>query len=260
MSPPDPVAPPTPYRLPDPAVEQAFAQRIGAHIHDPLLLRQALTHRSVLHDWVQLPSVNAAMQSNERLEFLGDAALGLITAERLYTGDAEANEGELTRTRVALVRAETLVYWARQIGLPDALYLGTGETISTKARDRILAGAMEAIIGAIYIDQGQQAAADFVNGFLDREEARILADESISNPKGRLQELVQEHRQDQPIYETIDEEGPDHARVFTVQVTVNDRIVGHGIGRTKREAQQIAARAAIESIEQDQTILATGEV
>jgi ribonuclease-3 len=238
---------PTPFGMPDPAVEQALARQIGISFNDPKLLRLALTHRSVLHDWLLLEegTVDGIMQSNERLEFLGDAVLGAIVAERLYQVDPVADEGTLTRHRVALVRAETLVIWARELHLHEALYLGTGESVTSSVRDRMLAGAFEAVVGAIYLDQGREAAAKFVNGFLDRDMNAILADEASANPKGRLQEVVQERRLDQPTYRTIAESGPDHAREFTIEVLVNGEPFGTGHGRSKREAQQAAAREAL---------------
>jgi ribonuclease-3 len=250
---------PTPFRLPDAHTERLLADRIGVLFSDPYLLRLALTHRSVVHEWVQQGGVDARLQSNERLEFLGDAVLGLVTAERLYLALPDAPEGELTRTRVSLVRAETLVDWARQLGVPDALYLGTGEAVTDSARDRILAGAMEAIIGAIYLDQGMAAAATFVNTFLNAAAHTMHADDAVANPKGRLQEVVQEYRMEQPVYDTVSEYGPDHARVFTVEVIVNGNRVGTGSGRSKREAQQLAARQALEAIHEDESILSDKE-
>ncbi len=237
-----------PFGVPDPAVERAFAERIGISFNDPQLLRLALTHRSVLQDWLQLGEVDAVMQSNERLEFLGDAVLGAIVAERLYMVDPVADEGTLTRHRVALVRAEALVRWAREMHLDEALYLGTGERVSSSARDRMLAGAFEALVGAIHLDQGREAAAAFVNDLLDRDMDALLAEEISSNPKGQLQEAVQERGLDQPVYATIGESGPDHAREFTVEVSVNGEAFGTGTGRSKRAAQQEAARAALLAI------------
>lgn len=250
---------PTPFRFPDAETERVLAQRIGVPFADPYQLRLALTHRSVVHEWTQHGRIDAHLQSNERLEFLGDAVLGLVTAERLYHGLPTAPEGELTRTRVSLVRAETLVTWARHLGVPDALYLGTGEAVTESARDRILAGAMEAIIGAIYLDQGEATAATFINDFLDAMGHTMNADDATANPKGRLQEVVQEYRLEQPLYETVVEEGPDHARVFTIDVVVNGTRVGTGSGRSKREAQQIAARQALLAIHEDQSILSNKE-
>lgn len=250
---------PTPFRTPDFAVEQQLAQRLGVQFDNPLQLRLALTHRSVIHEWTQHEVTDVILQSNERLEYLGDAVLGLETADRLYRLMPEADEGTLTRTRVALVRSETLVQWARSLGVPEAIYLGTGETITDSVRDRILAGTMEAIIGAIYLDQGRDAAATFINNYLEQEYGSFDMDEAVANPKGRLQEVVQERKLDQPVYEIVAEDGPDHARVFTVDVVVNGSHIGSGTGRSKREAQQVAARQALLAIDRDESLLSIKE-
>lgn len=250
---------PTPFRTPDLANEQQLAQRLGVSFDDGLQLRLALTHRSVIHEWTQHQISGVILQSNERLEFLGDAVLGLVTADRLYHSHPDADEGTLTRTRVALVRAETLVQWARSLGVPDSIYLGTGETITDSIRDRVLAGTMEAIIGAIYLDQGSEAAATFINTFLNSQHGSFDMDEAIANPKGRLQEVVQERKLDQPVYEIVAEDGPDHARVFTVHVVVNGHHIGTGTGRSKREAQQVGARQALLAIEENASLLGSEE-
>ena len=236
---------PIPFRMPEPEVELVLAERLGVRFDNPLLLRQALTHRSVLHDWQQIEDISAILQSNERLEFLGDAVLGAITAEYLYRRDTEADEGQLTRHRVAAVRAETLVRWSRELHVPEALYLGTGEQVTESVRDRMLAGAFEAIVGAIHIDQGRDTAERFVLHFLERDVDMILQQEALANPKGRLQEVLQERERVGPEYETIATAGPDHAREFTVVVKVREELLGEGRGRSKREAQQHAAREAL---------------
>lgn len=235
-------------RMPDPEQEMALAARIGIPFEDPYNLRLALTHRSVLQDWSNVGNVDAVMQSNERLEFLGDAILGVVVAEFLYTRDPNANEGSLTRRRVAIVRAETLVRWAREIGLPEHLYLGMGEKVTEGARDRILAGAFESLVGAIWIDRGRDVAENFVLRFLRRDLENILADEEEANPKGRLQEITQERASPTPEYVTIASEGPDHARQFTVAVEIDGERLGTGRGRSKREAQQEAAREALRAL------------
>jgi ribonuclease-3 len=239
---------PTPFRLPDPDLEWALAERMGVRFDNPLLLRQALTHRSVLHDWQQVEDIPAILQSNERLEFLGDAVLGVTAAEYLYNHDPSADEGQLTRHRVAAVRAETLVQWARELAVDDALYLGTGEKVSRSVRDRMLAGAFEALVGAVQVDRGREAAERFVLGFLERDLDAILQQEAIANPKGRLQEVLQERERVGPEYETVATAGPDHAREFTVVVKVREELLGEGRGRSKREAQQMAAREALANL------------
>ena len=235
----------TPYRLPDIGLEAELAERMGISFDNPLLLRQALTHRSVLHDWQGIADIPAILQSNERLEFLGDAMLGAFAAEYLYHRDREADEGQLTRHRVAAVRAETLVRWARELRVHEALYLGTGEQVTESVRDRMLAGSFEALVGAVHLDQGREAAERFVLGFLERDLDTILQQEAVANPKGRLQEVLQERERVGPEYETIATAGPDHAREFTVVVKVREELLGEGRGRSKREAQQMAAREAL---------------
>lgn len=247
------------YRLPDDAADQVFAQNVGIDFRDHLLLRLALTHRSVLHDWASIEELDAIYQSNERLEFLGDALLGLIVAQYLYVADSVADEGTLTRRRAATVRAETLVRWARALKMQDYLYLGSGERVTNSARDRMLAGGFEALVGAIALDRGRDVAEAFVRDLLERDLDTILASEVESNPKGILQEVMQDRLGEAPTYETIAEEGPDHARIFTVAVVREDRQIGVGKGRSKREAQQEAARQALVTLEQDESLFADAD-
>lgn len=230
------------------APESRLADDLGLSFRDADLLRLALTHRSVLHDVVASggDAAAAAARTNERLEFLGDAMLGAIAAEYLYALDPTADEGALTRRRVALVRAETLVQWAREIDLGAYLYLGRGERPSGGSRDRMLAGAFEAVVGAIALDRGYAAAKRFLRRFLARDAAEITARaEGAANPKGRLQELVQQRFRLSPVYRTVATAGPDHARLFTVEVNLGNRLLGVGTGASKRDAQQLAAAAAI---------------
>jgi ribonuclease-3 len=223
---------------------ERFAAAVGIEFKDPALLRLALTHRSVLAEWVAAGLLETTLQSNERLEFLGDALLGAIVAEYLYRTEPEATEGTLTARRVALVRAETLVRWAREIALGEALYLAQGERVSSGARDRMLAGAFEALVGAIYLDRGLPAARRFVGRFL-RREAPAIAGPADTNPKGHLQELLQERFRRSPDYRIVAIEGPDHARVFTVEAWLKGHLLGVGTGGSKREAEQSAARASL---------------
>jgi ribonuclease III len=231
---------------------EVLADRIGIAFRDPELLRLALTHRSIIQDVVAAGGdpAEAAIRTNERLEFLGDAVLGAIAAGWLYHRAPGASEGALTRQRVALVRAETLVRWARELGLGDLLYLGHGERPSEGARDRMLAGAFEALVGAVALDQGYGAASAFLDRFLERDAASILGtDEAEVNPKGRLQELLQERFRTGPSYRTLAVDGPAHQQVFTVQALLRDRVLGEGTGASKREAQQAAAAAALATVE-----------
>jgi len=224
---------------------QELARALDIQIHNPAFLRLALTHRSVLHEWAAAKPDVPTPHSNERLEFLGDAYLGMIVAEELFNYAPEAQEGELTSWRVALVRAERLVSWAREISLGSFLYLGTGERITESARDRMLAGAFEALIGAIALDSGLDGARDFVLRFVRRDIDGVLARKETANPKGRLQELLQDRFRVGPTYRIINFEGPDHARVFTAEVALFDQALGSGTGPSKREAEQDAARDAL---------------
>jgi ribonuclease-3 len=195
-------------------------------------------------------AATSAHLTNERLEFLGDAVLGVIAAEYLYAADPRADEGALTRRRVALIRAETLVAWAREIDLGGYLYLASGERPSGGSRDRMLAGAFEALVGAIFLDGGFAAAGRFLRRFLVRDAPAIIAEaDAAANPKGRLQELLQERYRASPVYSTAATAGPDHARTFTIDVALGDRHLGRGSGASKREAEQAAAAAALAGLD-----------
>jgi ribonuclease-3 len=226
---------------------ERLATTLSLTFHDIDLLRTALTHRSVLHDWTTAAPGLLLPQSNERLEFLGDAYLGVIVAEYLYNHDVDAPEGVLTSRRVALVRAERLVSWAREINLGDYLYLGQGERVTEGVRDRMLAGAFEALLAAITLDQGLDAARTFLNRFLDRDVRSLPSEEELANPKGRLQEILQDRYRIGPVYRTIKIEGPDHSRTFTAEVLLNSRSLGTGQGGSKRDAEQAAAQVALET-------------
>ena len=228
-----------------------FGRSLGMAFTDIELLRLALTHRSVAHELrmtapdIELPP---SERSNERLEFLGDAVIGYIVAADLYQRFPEAPEGDLTARRVGLVRGERLVAWARSINMGDYVYLAAGERVSDRDRDRILSGAFEALIGAITLDQGIEAARAFMQPFLDADASDALEDQIAANPKGQLQEYVQDHYRQPPIYRIIDEAGPDHARIFTAEVLIGDAVLGSGTGESKRSAEQAAATMALERV------------
>lgn len=224
---------------------ERLAAALGLTFRDLDLLRLALTHRSVLHDWVAAGGMPLPSASNERLEFVGDAVLGAIVARQLYDRFPEADEGTLTALRVALVRTETIVAWARELHLGDYLYLGQGEKITAGARDRMLAGAFEALIGAIALDGGLRGATRFLRRFLARANEPLVVPPEETNPKGRLQEVVQERFRLAPDYHMLRIEGPAHAREFTVAARIDDRVLGVGGGASKRAAEQEAARAAL---------------
>jgi ribonuclease-3 len=243
------------FAFADPERPAKLVGLLGVPMNNPALFQTALTHRSVLHEWAAANPGAPLPDSNERLEFLGDAFLGLIVAEELFHAQPEAQEGELTSWRVSFVRAERLVTWAREIGLGEYLYLGTGEKITSRARDRMLAGAFEALIGAIALDSGVEVARDFVLRFVSRDFADVIDLKEHPNPKGSLQELLQQRFRAGPTYEIIALDGPDHARIFTAQARFRNQSLGHGDGGSKRDAEQAAAADALAQIRADPSFL-----
>lgn len=236
------------WQQPDARLQQA-ADRLGVRFRNLELLRQALTHLSYVNE-LSPHLRDAVRQSNERLEFLGDAVLSLLVAEFLYRRYPDAPEGELTAYRTALVRTQTLARWARQLGLEDVLYLGRGEQPEPgrPVRDRILAGAFEAVLGAIYLDRGIGAARQFLIRLLEAEADERISLDQAANYKGRLQELTQERLHITPVYRTIAVSGPAHQRTFTAEVLIGERPFGVGHGPSKRAAEQEAARRALERL------------
>ncbi len=205
------------------------------------LLLQALTHRSYLNE-----NPSWRLDHNERLEFLGDAVLELVVTEYLYNNYANP-EGELTNWRAALVNAVMLAQISTQFDLNDFMLLSRGEAKDTgRARQYILANAMEAVIGAIYLDQGYQAADAFIKKFVLTELSRIIEKRLYRDAKSRFQEEAQERVGITPNYEVIDEWGPDHARNFKVGVYLDKELIAEGEGQSKQEAQQNAADAALQ--------------
>jgi len=233
-------------------------QTIDIEARDLELYRVALTHRSAAGFSFAAPD-QPARESNERLEFLGDAVLGSIAAEELYRRFPEEPEGVLTRRRSAIVRTEQLAAWAMELRLGDYLYLAPGERASESGRDRILAGAYEALIGAIYLDRGLSVARKFINQQLRRDIDGIVLGAVTANPKGRLQELTQDLFRRAPIYRTMHVEGPPHARHFTVEVRFDGRRLADGSGPSKRAAEESAASAALERIGDEGTVLLEDE-
>ncbi|HLF26983.1 MAG TPA: ribonuclease III [Anaerolineae bacterium] len=211
---------------------------------DPSLLERALTHRSYLNEHPEL-----ALEDNERLEFLGDAVLDFITGAWLYNRFPELREGRLTSLRAALVKTETLAEFARRIGVNAHLRLGKGEAeTGGRGRMSMLADAFEAVLGALYLDQGLSAVQEYLEQLLPEETDRILAEERDRDAKSVLQEWSQAERGITPRYRTVFESGPDHAKVFTVEVRLGDEIVGHGEGLSKQSAAQAAATDALKRL------------
>ena len=217
---------------------------LGIGFRDLSLLRESLVHSSYLNE---NPDYQGA--SNERLEYLGDALLGLVIAEKLYLELPDYPEGELTKTRSALVCRETLARLAARLHLGDYLYLGHGEEASGgRHRQRNLAGAFEALLGAVLLDQGFARAKDLILNLFSDELARIAEQRLAVDHKSRLQEVLQQERKLTPAYRIVEAEGPDHARIFTVEVLAGDMVIGRGTGRSKQQAEKEAARDALESL------------
>ncbi|MGE5140722.1 MAG: ribonuclease III [Rudaea sp.] len=218
---------------------------LGIEFEDKSLLQRALTHRSYLNENPNLPWLD-----NERLEFLGDSILGFVTAEYLYHRFPEMSEGDLTSLRAALVRGQTLAEYAAALELGPYLLVSRGEEAAGgRARRALLAGTFEAVIGAIYLDRGLDAARHFVLRMIEQKTPEIVSERLDRNAKSLLQELSQGRLKLTPTYRTILARGPDHAREFTVQVLLGDRVYGVGQGSNKQTAEQEAARAAIQELE-----------
>jgi ribonuclease-3 len=210
--------------------------KIKIQFKDRNLLQSALTHRSYLNENRKWP-----LPHNERLEFLGDAVLELITTEYLYRNFPNP-EGELTNLRSALVNYKMLSEIAQNLGLDEFILLSRGEAKDTgRARQVILANAFEALIGAIYMDLGFEATRIFVNDYVIKELAAILTAGKILDPKSKFQELTQEKFGITPHYKVITEWGPDHSKSFEVGVFVGDRQIAKGVGSSKQEAEISAA-------------------
>ncbi|GAB4468522.1 MAG: ribonuclease III [Anaerolineae bacterium] len=221
-----------------------FQQETGLIFKDRSLLLRAVTHPSYLNE-----NPTRGLEDNQRLEFLGDAILDFLSGELLYNRFPEAQEGRLTRLRAALVRRETLAAFALECGLNRVLLLGHGEEENHgREREGNLCNAFEALIGALYLDQGIEAVRAFVNPMFERALDEIIRLELDKDPKSQLQEYVQRHLGATPIYETVRSEGPDHAKVFTVAVVIGGRRYAEGVGTSKQMAAQEAARLALETL------------
>ena len=217
-------------------------EKIGVRFRDISLLNQALVHRSYLDG----RSVNR-IESNERMEFLGDSVLGLVVNEHLYRKHPQENEGDLTKIKSLVVSRQILAQKAEETGLGRFLLLSASESeAGGRNRASIIADALEALIGAIYLDQGLPAAQRFVRGIILDEMKEITENEDHLNYKSLLQERVQGERKSHPVYRIRREIGPDHEKMFHVDVSVGGQVAGHGEGRTKKEAEQAAARSALE--------------
>jgi ribonuclease III len=218
-----------------------FEKTIGVNFGNKELLKQAFVHRSYINENKQ-----SGLAHNERLEFLGDAVLELIITDYLYKKYSDKAEGELTAYRSALVNADTCASIAMNLGMGDYLLLSKGESKDVgRARQYILANALEALIGAIYLDQGLDSAKDFIEKNFTPKIEDIISAKSFIDSKSLFQEKAQEFDGITPAYKTIRESGPDHEKTFTVGVYVGKDLVATGDGVSKQEAEQVAAREAL---------------
>ena len=217
---------------------------LGVSFRRPVLLEQALVHSSYINE-----NPAYTIGHNERLEFLGDAVLDFIVADKLYREFSHLSEGEMTKLRAVLVRRDTLAHVARSIGLGDFLYMGKGE-VSSGGRNKTpnLAGALEAVIAAAYLDLGINAATKMVTRLLDEEWHKLTSRATDIDYKSKLQELTQSQYQSMPVYRLVSETGPDHSKIFKVEVIVNKKVLGVATGKSKKLAETEAARLALERV------------
>jgi ribonuclease-3 len=228
---------------PDDIIQNAapIEQRLGYTFKDKSLLALAFVHRSYVNE-----NRSITEQHNERLEFLGDSVLGLLIAEYLYRNLPTVPEGELSYLRSRLVEASSCVIYVQKMQIEEFILLGRGEKMNDgRGRESILADLFEAVIGAIYLDGGLEAAFQFVFTNFNAEIKEILG-QPMHNWKALLQDYSQKHFQRPPRYMLISESGPDHSKHFEIAVLVNDEEWGRGIGPSKKEAQQAAAKQAME--------------
>lgn len=231
----------------DGRVERAM-EALGVEFRNTKLLRLALVHRSFLNE--RGADVQTVIdQSNERLEFLGDSLVGLFSAEWVYRHYPDQPEGVLTAHRVSLVRTETLAQWAYEFGLHELVYMARGELgPNGEVRPRLLAGALEAALGAMYLDRGMTTARRFMQKLFRADAQRRIEESEATNYKGRLQELIQERERVTPGYRTVRASGPAHDREFVVEAVLRGQPLGAGAGPNKRAAEQEAARNALERL------------
>ncbi len=222
----------------------SLQERIGVSFKNEDLLKQSLVHRSYINEHSDFP-----FDHNERLEFLGDAVLELIVTEYLFRKFPDKPEGELTNWRASLVNAKMLSSIAGELDIEGNLYLSKGESKdkNSKARQYILADAVEAIIGAIYLDSGTEGAKDFIEQFVISKLDYILKNELYFDPKSKFQELSQEKYGITPHYDVLKEEGPDHAKTFEVGLYIGEEMVSSGSGSSKQEAQVQAAQVGLKN-------------
>ncbi len=222
---------------------EELAKALGIAIVNPAFFQEALTHRSYLNE-----NRGYKFPHNERLEFLGDAVLELAVTEFLFSKYPEKPEGELTNLRAALVNGEMLGTIGKEIRLDDFLLMSRGEAKDTgRARNYLLANAMEAVIGALYKDQGYEKAVEFIAGNIFSKLDMVVEQGLYTDAKSHFQEKAQEHTGITPNYKILKESGPDHDRSFTAGVYIEDELIAEGEGTSKQEAQRAAAKNALEA-------------
>jgi len=228
----------------DSEIRSMFQERIGYHYHDEEKLIQALTHRSYINEL----KVNTGRQHNERMEFLGDAVLELVVSDYLYQKYDEKSEGKLSKLRASLVCEPSLAVCAKVLGIGECLCLGKGESLTGgHERESILADALEALIGSIYLDSGLEEAKRFIH---DEILQRLQDEGRFIDSKSRLQEYIQNYDSGELKYEVIKVEGPDHRKQYTVQAIWSDKRLEIGTGSSKKAAEQEAAAKSLEYLQQ----------
>lgn len=224
--------------------DSSLEERLGFHFRDSSLLAVALTHRSAANE-----GLTTAAGDNERLEFLGDAILGAVVSDELYRAFADAPEGSLTNMRAELVCQSGLASWARQIELGPHVVLGRGEEQrGGRDRDALLASCFEALIGAVFLDQGYHVAQELVASLVAEALPVLSPSPRARDPKSELQYRLQARHGVLPTYQVVGVEGPEHRPVFTVEVWAGEDVVATGVGPSKQSAEQEAARQALRAM------------
>lgn len=208
------------------------------------LLEQVFIHRSYLNE-----SEVGNLESNERLEFLGDSILSLVVSDFIFRKYPEYKEGQLTNIRSVLTNTETFFELGKKLDLGSKLKLSKGEEQSGgRSSKTILANTFEALVGGIYIDQGLDKAREFINKVLLEQSEEIIESQGLKDPKSMLQEVLQEKHKESPTYRTIQEEGPDHEKLYTIGVYIGEKLLAEGVGSSKQEAEKNAAKQALSNL------------
>lgn len=218
-------------------------------IHNEALFQQAFTHRSYLNE------SKKELESNERLEFMGDSILSFVVSEHLYKTFPDFDEGILTNLRSLLVNTKSIAQAARILELGKYLKLSRGEEESKgRENESLLANSFESFIGALYLDQGIEAVRAFIGTMLFPQIDEIVKNKAFKDPKSLLQEYVQARKQSSPVYKVLNEEGPPHAKTFTIGAFVNQELIGEGLGKSKQDGEEEAAKKALSFLEKQSQV------